>query len=121
MRYALLIYAAETDWAGKSTEERGRVYNEYMAFTEQPPEAAVAAEWGAISSARAIQTQHSGCPRARDESGRCEGSPRVYTRSATRLSIQSMRKPPSTIICRAPSRGITRTPASHWQRSPKHR
>ena len=33
MKYALLIYAAETDWAGKSPEEQGRIYNEYMAYT----------------------------------------------------------------------------------------
>jgi len=33
MKYALLIYAAEKDWAEKSTEEQGRIYNDYMAYT----------------------------------------------------------------------------------------
>jgi len=33
MKYALLIYAAEKDWAAKSKEEQGRVYNEYMAYS----------------------------------------------------------------------------------------
>ena len=33
MKYALLIYAAEKDWAVKSEEEQGRVYSEYMAYT----------------------------------------------------------------------------------------
>src|SRR5262245_240182 len=33
MKYALLIYAAEKDWAGKSKEEQGKIYNEYMAYT----------------------------------------------------------------------------------------
>jgi len=30
MKYALLIYAAEKDWAEKSKEEQGRIYAEYM-------------------------------------------------------------------------------------------
>ena len=33
MKYALLIYAAERDWAQKSKEEQGRIYNEYMPYT----------------------------------------------------------------------------------------
>ena len=33
MKYALLIYAAEKDWAAKSKEEQGRTYNEYMAYS----------------------------------------------------------------------------------------
>jgi hypothetical protein len=33
MEYALLIYAAEKDWAAKSEEEQGRIYNEYMTYT----------------------------------------------------------------------------------------
>jgi hypothetical protein len=33
MKYALLIYEAEKDWAGKSKEEQGSVYNEYWAYT----------------------------------------------------------------------------------------
>jgi hypothetical protein len=33
MKYALLIYAAEKDWAAKSPEEHGRIYNEYMAYS----------------------------------------------------------------------------------------
>jgi hypothetical protein len=33
MKYALLIYAAEKDWSGKSQEEQGRIYNEYWAYT----------------------------------------------------------------------------------------
>jgi len=33
MKYALLIYAAEKDFAAMSQEEQGRVYNEYMAYT----------------------------------------------------------------------------------------
>jgi hypothetical protein len=35
MKYALLIYAAEKDFAGMSGEEQGRVYNEYMAYTTE--------------------------------------------------------------------------------------
>jgi hypothetical protein len=33
MKYALLIYAAEKDWAAKSKEEQGAVYNEYWAYS----------------------------------------------------------------------------------------
>jgi hypothetical protein len=33
MKYALLIYAAEKDWAGKSKDDQARTYNEYMAYT----------------------------------------------------------------------------------------
>ena len=33
MKYALLIYAAETDWAQKSNEEQARIYNDYMAYS----------------------------------------------------------------------------------------
>ena len=33
MKYALLIYAAEKDFAAMTQEEQGRVYNEYMAYT----------------------------------------------------------------------------------------
>ena len=33
MKYALLIYAAEKDWAKKSKEEQGSIYNEYMAYS----------------------------------------------------------------------------------------
>jgi hypothetical protein len=33
MKYALLIYAAEKDWAEKSKEEQGRIYNEYWNYT----------------------------------------------------------------------------------------
>jgi hypothetical protein len=33
MKYALLIYAAEKDFAAMSKDERGRIYNEYMAYT----------------------------------------------------------------------------------------
>lgn len=35
MKYALLIYAAEQDWAAKSQEEQGRTYNEYWAYTTE--------------------------------------------------------------------------------------
>jgi hypothetical protein len=35
MKYALLIYAAEKDWADKSKEEQGRIYNEYWAYTTE--------------------------------------------------------------------------------------
>jgi hypothetical protein len=34
MRYMLLIYDRETDWAGLSDKERGEMYQEYAAFTE---------------------------------------------------------------------------------------
>src|SRR5215471_8140691 len=33
MKYALLIYAAEKDWAEKSEEEQGRIYTEYMNYS----------------------------------------------------------------------------------------
>src|SRR5215475_5772858 len=33
MKYALLIYAAEKDWAEKSKEEQGRIYAEYMNYS----------------------------------------------------------------------------------------
>jgi hypothetical protein len=33
MKYALLIYAAEKDWAEKSPEEQKHVYDEYWAYT----------------------------------------------------------------------------------------
>src|SRR5438046_7070205 len=33
MKYALLIYAAEKDWAEKSGEEQGRIYTEYMNYS----------------------------------------------------------------------------------------
>src|SRR6516225_3090500 len=33
MKYALLIYAAERDFAGKSHAEQGRIYNDYMSYT----------------------------------------------------------------------------------------
>jgi hypothetical protein len=33
MKYALLIYAAEKDWAEKSQEEQKRIYDEYWAYT----------------------------------------------------------------------------------------
>ncbi len=34
MRYALLIYASEQDWANQSEEESQAQYQEYMAFTK---------------------------------------------------------------------------------------
>ena len=34
MRYMLLIYEPESNWARMSQEEAGRVFGEYMAFTE---------------------------------------------------------------------------------------
>ena len=34
MRYALLIYASEQDWAGQTEEESQAVNQEYMAFTK---------------------------------------------------------------------------------------
>jgi hypothetical protein len=33
MKYALLIYAAEKDYADKSKEEQSRIYNEYWTYT----------------------------------------------------------------------------------------
>ena len=33
MKYALLIYAAEKDFASMSKEDQGRIYNEYMAYS----------------------------------------------------------------------------------------
>jgi hypothetical protein len=33
MKYALLIYAAEKDWAERSKEEQGRIYNELWAYS----------------------------------------------------------------------------------------
>ena len=33
MKYALLIYAAEKDWAEKSKDDQAFTYNEYMAYT----------------------------------------------------------------------------------------
>ena len=33
MKYALLIYAAEKDWAEKSKDDQARTYNEYMTYT----------------------------------------------------------------------------------------
>jgi len=35
MKYALLIYAAENDWAEKSNEEQGRIYAEYMNYSAE--------------------------------------------------------------------------------------
>jgi hypothetical protein len=35
MKYALLIYAAEKNWAAMSKEDQGRIYNEYMTFSEE--------------------------------------------------------------------------------------
>jgi hypothetical protein len=35
MKYVLLIYAAEKNWAALSQEEQGRVYNGYMEYTEK--------------------------------------------------------------------------------------
>ena len=35
MKYALLIYAAEKDWAARPKEEQGRIYNEYMAYSTE--------------------------------------------------------------------------------------
>jgi hypothetical protein len=34
MKYALLIYASEQDWANQSDEEQGQAHQEYMAFTK---------------------------------------------------------------------------------------
>ena len=33
MKYALLIYAAERDFAEKSKEEQGRIYHDYMGYS----------------------------------------------------------------------------------------
>lgn len=33
MKYALLIYSAEKNWAEKSEEERGRIYGEYWNYS----------------------------------------------------------------------------------------
>jgi hypothetical protein len=33
MKYALLIYAAEKDWAEKSKEEQGSIYTEYWNYS----------------------------------------------------------------------------------------
>jgi hypothetical protein len=33
MKYALLIYAAEKDWAERSPEEQKRIYDEYWAYS----------------------------------------------------------------------------------------
>ena len=33
MKYALLIYAAEREFAEKSKEEQGRIYNDYMTYS----------------------------------------------------------------------------------------
>jgi hypothetical protein len=35
MKYALLIYTAEKEWAAKSKEEQGRIFNEYWAYTTE--------------------------------------------------------------------------------------
>src|SRR5262245_26273816 len=35
MKYALLIYGAEKDWAEKSQEEQGSIYSEYMNYTRE--------------------------------------------------------------------------------------
>src|SRR5262245_5837391 len=35
MKYALLIYAAEGNWARMSKEEQGRVYSEYMTYSTE--------------------------------------------------------------------------------------
>ncbi len=34
MRYMLLIYSPEAQWAAMSEQQRGQIYGEYMAFTE---------------------------------------------------------------------------------------
>jgi hypothetical protein len=34
MRYMLLIYDVEAEWAAMTQEEKGKVFGEYMAFTE---------------------------------------------------------------------------------------
>ena len=34
MRYLLMIYSRETDWAALSEEEKGKLYHDYMTFTE---------------------------------------------------------------------------------------
>jgi hypothetical protein len=35
MRYMLLIYDREADWASMSEDERGKMFHEYMTFTEE--------------------------------------------------------------------------------------
>jgi hypothetical protein len=35
MKYLLLIYNSETNWAGLSEEERGKLYQEYMDYTNR--------------------------------------------------------------------------------------
>lgn len=35
MKYALLIYTAEQEWAAKSKEEQGRTYSEYWAYSTE--------------------------------------------------------------------------------------
>jgi hypothetical protein len=35
MKYALLIYAAEKDWAALPKEEQGRIYNEYWEYSKE--------------------------------------------------------------------------------------
>jgi len=35
MKYMLLIYEAEKIWAATSKQEQGRIFNEYMALTEE--------------------------------------------------------------------------------------
>lgn len=34
MRYMLLIYDRESDWAAMSEQQQGQIYQEYMAFTD---------------------------------------------------------------------------------------
>jgi hypothetical protein len=34
MRYLLMIYNREADWAALSEEEKGKLYHDYMTFTE---------------------------------------------------------------------------------------
>ena len=34
MKYLLLIYANEADWSGIPEEEQGRIFEEYMAFSQ---------------------------------------------------------------------------------------
>ncbi|HEX4952493.1 MAG TPA: YciI family protein [Thermoanaerobaculia bacterium] len=35
MRYLLMIYEREAEWAGMSEAEQGEIFGEYMAFTER--------------------------------------------------------------------------------------
>jgi hypothetical protein len=35
MKYVLLIYEAEKDWASMPKEEQGRIFDEYMALTQE--------------------------------------------------------------------------------------